>query len=77
MEIVNYIDDAYVWITTLIGSASLIVMALKKIAKITPTKKDDVWLGKAQVVLGRIAYYLDVVALNPDEEEARKKNKET
>jgi hypothetical protein len=60
------------WVTTIIGAASLIVAALIKVAKLTPTSKDDQWLSGAQAFLASIIKVLDLVAVNPDQDAARR-----
>lgn len=60
------------WVTTIVGAASLIVAALIKVAKLTPTSKDDAWLSGAQSFLAGIIALLDRLALNPDQSKARR-----
>ncbi len=60
------------WVTTIIGAASVIVAALIKVAKLTPSSKDDEWLSGAQAFLAVIIKILDRLALNPDQTKARR-----
>lgn len=56
--------------TTVIGSASLIVTALEKLAGITPSTRDDELVGKIKRAVGYISAVVDKIALNrnPDKE---------
>lgn len=70
-NIVEYIMLALQWITTIVGAASIIVAALIKVAKLTPSNKDDEWLSGAERFLASIIALLDKLALNPNKEQAR------
>jgi len=70
-NIVEYIMLALQWITTIVGAASIIVAALIKVAKLTPSSKDDEWLSGAERFLASIIALLDKLALNPNKEQAR------
>ena len=59
--------------TTVVGSASVIVDALERIAKITPTDKDNLLIGKAKRYLAKAVAFLDRLALNPPKDRARDK----
>jgi hypothetical protein len=71
-NIVEYIMLALQWITTVVGAASIIVAALIKVAKLTPSSKDDEWLSGAERFLASIISLLDKLALNPNKEQARR-----
>ncbi|CAL9961247.1 hypothetical protein VPHD85_0063 [Vibrio phage D85] len=74
MELQSIIDFALnliLILTSVVGGASIIISGLKKIAKVTPTEKDDVFLGKAEKFINAVAVLLDKVALNPTQEKAR------
>jgi len=71
-NIVEYIMLALQWITTIVGAASIIVAALIKVAKLTPSSKDDEWLSGAERFLASIIALLDKLALNPNKEQARR-----
>lgn len=60
------------WVTTIVGAASVIVAALVKVAKLTPSSKDDEWLSGAEAFLASIIKILDRLALNPDQTKARR-----
>jgi len=60
------------WVTTIVGAASVIVAALIKVAKLTPSSKDDAWLSGAQAFLASAIALLDRLALNPDQDKARR-----
>lgn len=70
--IIEYILLAMQWATTIVGAASIIVAALIKVAKLTPTSKDDEWLSGAERVIAAIISLLDKLALNPNKDKARK-----
>lgn len=70
--VVEYILLALQWVTTIVGAASIIVAALIKVAKLTPTSKDDEWLSGAERVIAVIISLLDKLALNPTKDKARK-----
>lgn len=70
-NIIEYIMLALQWITTVVGAASIIVAALIKVAKLTPSSKDDEWLSGAESFLASIISLLDKLALNPNKEQAR------
>lgn len=57
----EYIELAF----QIVGAASLIVLALEKIAKITPSTKDDIYVSKAKRWLGVASSVLSKLALNP------------
>lgn len=49
----------------IVGAASIIVFGLEKIAKITPTTKDDKYVGSVKKVLSKVSGVLSRLALNP------------
>lgn len=71
-SITDFIFNLVLILSTVIGGASLIVAGLRKIAKITPTEKDDQFLDKADIFLNKTMVILDKLALNPPEEKARR-----
>lgn len=50
-------------IGALVTAATLIVAGLDKIAQITPTTKDDEYIGKARAVLVKVSALLDKVSV--------------
>jgi hypothetical protein len=70
-QVVQIVLAIVATLTALIGSASVIVAALAKIAAITPNTKDDFYVGKAKRYISLIASVLDRLALNPDKDKAR------
>lgn len=62
-------------LSIVVGSASAIVAALEEIAKVTPTTKDDILVGKLRRFISRVVAVLDRVALNPDKTKAREPDK--
>ena len=68
-------DLVYTVIETLllvIGGAAVIVSGLEKIAEVTPTTKDDKYVGKIKHYLGVISYWLDRLSLGLPQHKARK-----
>lgn len=48
-----------------VSGATLIVLGLEKIAAVTPTTKDDKYVGKAKRVLGWLSDILDRLSVHP------------
>lgn len=71
-SITDFIFNLVLILSTVIGGASMIVAGLRKIAKITPTEKDDAFLSKADNFLNKAMVIIDKLALNPPEEKARR-----
>lgn len=59
-----WVGAGLVNVTIAVGSATLIVHGLEKIAKITPSTKDDIYVGKARRFLGKVTAILDKVAMS-------------
>lgn len=59
------INEWLVIILAVIGGASSIVAGLEKIAEVTPSTKDDYYVGKAKRALGWLSEILSKIALNP------------
>jgi len=59
------ITELALYATAIIGAASLIVQAAEKISRITPSTKDDMYVGKAKRVVGWLVALLDKLAFNP------------
>ncbi len=55
----------------IVGAASLILAGLRKIANITPTTTDDIWVSKAEAFIAGAVKFLDRLAMNPDKTAAR------
>lgn len=70
-DIASTIEAVLLYGTAAIGAASLIVQGLKKIAKVTPSQKDDLILGKVEAFLVKVVSVMDRVALNPSKDDAR------
>ena len=52
-------------IGAVVSGATLIVLGLEKIAGITPTTKDDEFVGKVKRALGYVSDLLDRFAVHP------------
>lgn len=52
-------------IGAVVSGATLIVLGLEKIAAVTPTTKDDEFVGKLQRGLGYVSAILDRFAVHP------------
>lgn len=70
-NLIGYLDDAVLWITTIIGAASLLFQGLKLITGLTPSTRDDEIVSKVQAVIVKLQEILDRIALNPNAKEAR------
>lgn len=74
MDLNNSIDFVFnliLILASVVGGASMIVAGLREIAKVTPTEKDDVILGKVAKFLNKLTVFIDKLALNPPEGKAR------
>lgn len=69
----DLITEIVVWVTAIIGGASLVVQGIAKITAITPSTKDDALVGKATRWIAYLQKFLDRLALNPSAKDARKK----
>lgn len=69
--ITEVVANAVLYGAAIIGGASLILQGIAKIAKITPSTRDDEIVSKVQGVLLSLQRILDRVALNPSKEDAR------
>lgn len=52
-------------IGAVVSGATLIVLGLEKIAGITPTTKDDEFVGKVKRMLGYVSDLLDRLSVHP------------
>ena len=55
-----------------VGAAALIVKGLEVLAGITPTTKDDKYVGYLTKGLGYVSYWLDILSGGLTKESARK-----
>lgn len=62
-QILVYLQDGFMWFGIIVGAATSIVAALEKVAAVTPTTKDDEYVGKAKVALGYVSALLDKVSV--------------
>lgn len=53
-QVLVYLQDGFMWLGIIVTAATSIVAALEKIAEVTPTTKDDEYVGKAKVALGYV-----------------------
>lgn len=58
-NIVGYIETALI----IVGALAAIVKGLEVIAGVTPSTKDDEYVGKVKQALGYISYWLDKLSL--------------
>lgn len=68
MDLVQYLETALV----VVGAAAVIVKGLETLAGITPTTKDDKYVGLVAKYLGYVSYYLDILSGGLKKESARK-----
>ena len=53
------LSDVFMWLGIIVTAATTIVGALDKIAQVTPTTKDDLYVGEAKRYLGIATAFLD------------------
>ena len=58
-QVIGYIELALV----VIGAMATIVKGLEVVAGVTPTTKDDEYVGKTKKALGVVSYWLDKLSL--------------
>lgn len=63
--------EAVVALLAIFGGASVLVTLLEKVADLTPTDKDNQFLGSIRRFLAKIIAFLDRMALNPPKSKAR------
>lgn len=68
MDLSEYLQLAL----AVVGAAAMIVKGLEAIAGITPTTKDDKYVGYLAKGLGYVSYYLDILSGGLKKESARK-----
>lgn len=68
MDLLSYLETAL----AVVGAAAVIVAGLEKVAAITPTTKDDKYVGVAKKALGYVSYWLDVISMGLPAHKARK-----
>jgi len=56
---IETIEAILMWFGLIVGAATSIVLALEKIAEVTPTTKDDEYISKAKKALGYLSSFLD------------------
>ena len=52
-------SQVFMWVGVVVTFSSTIVLALEKVAEVTPTTKDDRYIGKAKVILSYVSTLLD------------------
>ena len=67
MDLTAYLETAL----AVVGAAALIVKGLETLAGITPTTKDDKYVGLAAKYLGYVSYYLDILSGGLKKDSAR------
>lgn len=65
------VGEVIVALLAIFGGASVLVVMLEKVADLTPTDKDNQFLGKIRRFLAKVIALLDRVALNPPKSKAR------
>lgn len=58
-QVIGYIELALI----IVGAMATIVKGLEVVAGVTPTTKDDEYVGKAKRALGVVSYWLDKLSL--------------
>jgi hypothetical protein len=67
MDFTAYLETALV----IVGAAAVIVKGLETVAGITPTTKDDKYVGLLAKYLGYVSYYLDIISGGLKKDSAR------
>ena len=67
MDLTVYLETAL----AVVGAAALIVKGLETLAGITPTTKDDKYVGVVAKYLGYVSYYLDILSGGLKKDSAR------
>ena len=62
-NLMTYLQDGFMYVGIVVTAATAIVAALEKIAEVTPTTKDDEYIGKAKKWLGVVSAILDKVSV--------------
>lgn len=62
-QVLVYLQYGFMWLGVIVVAATSIVAALEKVAAVTPTTKDDEYVGKAKVALGYVSALLDKVSV--------------
>lgn len=60
-------------LSTVIGGASALTKIITLITRITPNTKDDAFASKVEKSVSKVVSILDKVALNPTDQEARRR----
>lgn len=68
MDIMNILETALI----VVGAAAVIVKGLETIAGITPTTKDDKYVGYLAKGLSYVSHWLDVISMGLPKDSARK-----
>lgn len=58
-------------IATVIGGIRMVLAGLVQIAKVTPSQRDDLYLGKAKRFIAKIEYWLDRLSAGLPKSKAR------
>ena len=64
-NLVTYLQDGFMYVGIVVTAATAIVAALEKVAEVTPTTKDDEYIGKAKQWLGVINRRVIVISSQP------------
>lgn len=62
-NLMTYLQDGFMYVGIVVTAATAIVAALEKVAEVTPTTKDDEYIGKAKQWLGVVSAILDKVSV--------------
>lgn len=68
MDLTVYLETAL----ALVGAAAMIVKGLEVVAGITPTTKDDKYVGYLAKGLGYVSHWLDILSGGLNKDSARK-----
>lgn len=67
----DFIISLVLTLATIIGGLRMVLAGLVTIAKVTPSQRDDIYLGKAARVIAELEYWLDKLSAGLPKSQAR------
>ena len=61
------------WLEAMSVILSAVVVLATAVARLTPSKKDDVAVGKVRKVVDKVLHWLPTIGVNPQTKELKKK----
>lgn len=72
LDVGDWLVNALMYVTMAVGAASLVLQGVALITGITPSQKDDLWLGRVQKVIAIVQSLLERISLGLPADKARK-----